>query len=167
MITSEKKSLQLTKRVDTQYVDTVIRSYKQERWVHNSERIGKEDSLSVWFSTKDLEEFIAASKTHGADGIKMYFAAFPENFAERPELAGRQTLVLVATKAKETESGSVVNKDIYIEKGGPARILAMGGGIDGSHICPPLCGFSRTGDSDLGQVGATLIDRGEKGISLI
>jgi hypothetical protein len=162
MITSEKKSLQSGKYVDTQYVDTVIRTYKQERWVHNSERIGKEDSLSVWHSTAELEEFIATSKKNGADGIKMYFAAYPENFVERPEYAGRQTVVLVATKSKETEDG-IVNKDIYIDKGGVTSIL----GLNMGSMCPPLCGYLKTGGSDLGEVGVTLIDRGEKGVSMI
>ncbi len=46
MITIEKKSLKVGKYVNTEHVDTVVRNYKQERWVYNSERIGKEDSLS-------------------------------------------------------------------------------------------------------------------------
>jgi hypothetical protein len=163
MITSEKKSLQSRTHVDIQLADTVIRTYKQERWVHNSERIGKEDSLTVWSSLTDLEELIETGKKHGADGIKMYFAAYPENFTERPELAGRQTLVVVATKSKKTEAG-VVNKDIYIEKGGATSILGLGGL---PLPCPPCCSLMKTGESELGQLGATLIDRGEKGISLI
>ena len=69
MITIEKKSLKVGEYVDTKHVDEVIRTYKQERWIHNSKRIGKEDSLSGWYSVEELEEFIETIKDHGADGI--------------------------------------------------------------------------------------------------
>src|SRR5215213_9377009 len=100
MVTTQKKTLKVGKYVNTAHVDSVIRAYKKERWVHNSDRIGKEDSLSAWYSVEELEAFIATAKQHGADGIKIYFAAYPEEFAEVPEYAGRQTLVLVGTKRK-------------------------------------------------------------------
>jgi hypothetical protein len=50
MLTIEKKSLNVGKFVTTEHVDSVIRNYKQERWIQNSERLGKEDSLSAWWS---------------------------------------------------------------------------------------------------------------------
>ena len=51
MTTQEKNSVKVSKDVNTEYVDTVIREYKQNRWVQNSERIGKPDSLSVWYQS--------------------------------------------------------------------------------------------------------------------
>ena len=84
MITSQKKSLKVGKYVDNQHVDTVIRTYKHERWAQNSDRIGKEDSLSAWYSVEELEDFIEIAKRHGADGVKIYFAAYPENYTEIP-----------------------------------------------------------------------------------
>ena len=101
MMTIEKKSLKVGKYVDTNHVDTVIRQYKQERWVENSKRIGKEDSLSVWYSVEELEQFIAKIKDNGANGIRFYFAEYPAGFMPDPEVANRQTIVLVATKSKE------------------------------------------------------------------
>ncbi len=106
MITKEKKVVRVGKYVNTEYVNTVLREYKKERWVHNSERIGKEDSLSIWFSVEDVADFLATSKLNGADGIKFYFSAYPKDFAEKPEYAGRQSIVMVATKSKETEHGN-------------------------------------------------------------
>ncbi|HMH31938.1 MAG TPA: hypothetical protein VK543_02855 [Puia sp.] len=153
----EKKSLSVGKYVDNKHVDTVIRTYKHERWVQNSERIGKEDSLSAWYSVEELEEFIANSKDHGADGIKLYFAAYPADFAEKPEYAGRQTIVLVATKSKETTQGTI-NKDIYLGTEKNPQILAY----NLSRICPPLCYKSPDGD-----IGLTIVDRGEKGLMMI
>jgi len=175
MTTIQKNSVKVGKYVDTNHVDTVIRNYKKERWIHNSERIGKEDSLSVWYSVEELEEFIEKIKMHGADGIKFYFAAYSQEFAPKPEYADRQTLVLVATKSNTTATG-VANKDIYVTKeNGTNSILAYNVG----SLCPPYCnggqkpigtgdgGDGESGGDDWGGIGITLIDRGEKGTIIV
>ena len=162
MIKYQEKSLKVGKFVDTAHVDTVIRTYKQERWVHNTERIGKEDSLSTWYSIEELEEFIAAAKENGADGIKVYFSAYPKDFKKIPEYAGRQSVVLVATKQKETENG-IKNKDLYVTTEQGTSILAYNYG----SVCPPFCGGKGTGiDGDDG-IGITIVDRKDKGLSVI
>ena len=153
----QKKSLSVGKYVDNEHVDSVIRTYKKERWVHNSERIGKEDSLSGWYSIEELEQFIETCKLHGADGMKFYFGAYPEDYGEKPEYAGRQTFVMVATKRKRTSRGES-DKDIYITSEGRPNILAY----NFARICPPMC--VNFGD---GEIGITLIDRGEHGMSMI
>jgi hypothetical protein len=160
MITTEKKSLKVGKYVDTAHVDTVIRTYKQERWVHNSDRIGKEDSLSAWHSIEELEEFIKTAKSHGADGIKIYFAAYPENYNEIPEYAGRQTIVFVGTKRKATSKGGEIDKDIYIN--GETQILAY----NTSKICPPFCGGTKD-DGSIGDIGITIVDRKDHGLTIV
>ena len=163
MSTIEKKSLRVGKYVDTAHVDQVIRTYKKERWVHNSARIGKEDSLSGWYSIEELEDFIANCKNHGADGIKMYFAAYPTDHAPKPEYAGLQTIVLVATKSGEGVNGSV-NKDIYVSKGNSAEIIAY----NASKLCPPVCsGDGIAADTEWGGLGLTFIDKGEAGVIVI
>src|SRR5690348_10003005 len=104
MLTLEKKSLRVGKLVDTEHVDSVIRNYKQKRWIHNSNRLGKNDSLSVWYSLEELEEFLAEAKVRGASGIRVYFGVYADDFKERPSLAGRQTVVFVATKQTNGEN---------------------------------------------------------------
>lgn len=158
MLTIEKKSLKVGKFVNTEHVDTVIRTYKQERWVHNTERLGKEDSLSVWHSIEELEELLAKAKEHGGDGIRFYFAAYPKDYTQ-PLYAGRQTVVMVATKQKETEQG-VANKDIYINAENGSEILAFNSGT----ICPPFC---KPKDGSGTDVGITIIDKGEEGLLVI
>lgn len=158
MITKEKKSRKVGKYVNTEFVDTVLREYKKERWVHNSERIGKEDSLSAWFSAADVEGFLANMKQYGADGVKFYFMAYPADFVPVPEYAGRQSLVMVATKSKTTKMGTTVNKDVYITKNGTNTIL----GFNMANICPPKCGSFGGGD-----IGITIIDKGDKGIEIV
>jgi hypothetical protein len=160
MITIQKKSLSVGKYVDNDHVDMVIRTYKHERWVQNSERIGKEDSLSAWYSVEELEEFLNNAKEHGADGVKFYFAAYPDNYTENPLYAGRQTIVLVATKSKMTSTG-VANKDIYLTSEGEPQILAY----NFARMCPPLC--VGMGDSESGEIGVTIVDRGDKGMTMI
>jgi hypothetical protein len=162
MITAPKTSISVGKYVDTKHVDTVIREYKQERWAQNSERIGKEDSLSVWWSIEELEGFLANAKENSADGIKMYFAAYPSDYTDQPLYADRQTIVMVATKTKETPTGSI-NKDIYTTTENGSSILAYNMG----RMCPPLCGTGTgLGDNDWG-LGMTIVDRGDKGAILI
>jgi hypothetical protein len=38
MLTIEKKSLKVGKRVNAAHVEKVTKNYKQERWAYNSER---------------------------------------------------------------------------------------------------------------------------------
>lgn len=162
MSTIEKKSLKVGKYVNTPHVDSLIRNYKKERWAQNSERLGKEDSLSSWYSTEELQEFLETAKMHGADGIRLYFGVYGEDNAARPEYAGRQTLVFVATRSKMVD-GVVAHKDFYItDENGKPKILAYNTG----SLCPPFCpppggGLGRS------SLGVTIIDRGEKGIAII
>jgi hypothetical protein len=159
MITTQKKSIKVGKYVNTEHVDTVIRTYKQERWAQNSDRIGKEDSLSAWYSVEELEEFIQTAKQHGADGVKIYFAAYPTDFSEVPEYAGRQTVVLVGTKRKQTPNGGK-DKDIYINTENGSQILAY----NMSKICPPFCGSK---DDDYDGLGITIVDRKDQGLTIV
>ena len=172
MSTIEKKSVKVGKYVDNAHVDTAIRTYKQERWKYNTERLGKADSLSAWYSVEELEEYIEFIKEHGADGIRFYFGAYPENYEERPEYAGRQTIVLVATK--NTNNGDKKsNKDLYIGNGQGARVLAY----NTPDLCPPYCSgggtpppkkaAAATADLKLPELGVTIIDQGEKGMVII
>jgi hypothetical protein len=155
-----KTSVSVGKYVNTEHVDKVIREYKLTRWAPNSERIGKPDSLSAWFSTEDMENFLAATKSNGGDGIKFYFSAYPADYAPNPEYAGLQTITLVATKSKQTEMGGLANKDIYITRNGQSTIL----GFNNSVLCPPMCGSH--GEGGMGDLGITLIDKGDKGMEI-
>ena len=155
MNTIEKKSVKAGKFVGSKHVDTVIKNYKQNRWVYNSKRLGKEDSLSVWFSIEDMEIFLERAKQHGGDGVRYYFGAYDEHFADMPLYAGRQTIVMVATKQKETAAG-IKDKDIYISTDQGTNILAFNVG----RICPPMC----TSDDGFGGLGITIVDKGDDGL---
>jgi hypothetical protein len=157
MSTIEKKSLKVGKYVDNDHVNTVISNYKKERWVHNSKRLGKEDSLSVWYSAEELQEFIETIQEHGADGIRMYFAAYPNEEVMSKGKDGRQSIVLVATRSKE-ENGKRVNKDVYTYENGKATIMAYNMG----DYCPPYCAGGLGG-----ALGVVIVNDGKNGLSVI
>lgn len=156
MYKTQTKSIKAGKLVNTEHVNNIISNYKKERWVQNSRHIGKEDSLSVWYSVEELEEFLEKVKEYGGDGIKMYFGAYDKEHAPKPLYADRQTIVLVATKTKETAEGQV-NKDLYISEEERTTILAYNVG----NICPPFCQQNGEG------IGITIVDKGNEGIVIV
>ena len=123
MRTIEKKSLKVGKYVNTEHVDTLIRNYKKDRWLHNSERIQKEDSIGVWLSAEELEEFVQTAKMNGADGIRLYFGVYGKN-GRLPEFEGLQTVAFVATTSEAGDTDNQGHKDIYVERDGETSILA-------------------------------------------
>ena len=126
--------------VNTEHVDSLISTYKKERWIQNSERLGKNDSLSTWYGLPELEAFIQKAKNHNADGIKIYYGVYPSNFEAVPEFQDRQTVLFVATKKIQTKFG-FKNKYIYFSQNGTLTILAFNFG----DICPPFCTGNGTG----------------------
>jgi hypothetical protein len=161
MITQQKNFVKTAKSANSGQEDSFIREYKKNRWAPNSDKIGKADSLSAWYSIEEMENFIALAKSKGGDGIRFYYGAFPEDYAAQPEYAGRQTLVKVATRSKKTETGIIAHKDLYCSKNGKLKILS--GSIP--KLCPPMC--PPPSEGGMGDLGITIIDKGEKGMVII
>jgi hypothetical protein len=161
MTTLTGNSVKDSRQTNTELAGNLIREYKQTKWVQNSDKIGKPDALSARFSIEEMEEFLAAAKQHGGDGVKFYYGAFPENFEAIPEYSGRQTLVMVATKTKKTTTGDEMVKDIYVTKNGKAKILS--GLIP--KMCPPTC--MNGNDGGMGDLGITIVDRGNNGMEIV
>jgi hypothetical protein len=146
--------------VETSHVDMLIRNYKKERWIQATERLGKEDSLSVWYTVEELENFLQKIKTHGADGVRMFYGVYDAGFEEVPDYAGRQTVVLVATKSR-IQGDKIVEKHLYVNNGNDTSILAYNRG----KLCPPECPIG--GDEDWGGLGMAMIERKGKGITIV
>jgi hypothetical protein len=162
MNTIEKKSVNAGKSTTRQEVDTLIRSYKQQRWADNSERLGQPDSLSVWFSVEALEEFLDTVKANGGNGVRMHFGVFSKENAPQPILEGRQTLVMIGNRSSDGTHNDT--KELYAYNNGKPEIVAS----IGTFPCPPICGQSLNKAGDWRIMGsATLIDRGENGMSVI
>jgi len=160
MTTQVKNFVQTRKSGRTEEAETLIREYKQKRWVQNSERIGKADSLSAWYSVEELEDFLALAKLNGGNGIRFFYGAFPEDHSSQPEYAGRQTLVMVATKSRILNDGRTTEKNIYTHKNGRVKILSSGN----PKLCPPIC---PPPDGGMGDFGITIVDRGSKGMEIV
>lgn len=135
MNTIAEKSVNTLSYVSRDEMNELTSGYKQERWVNNSENLGKSDSLSVWFTVEQLENFLEEVKANGGNGVRMHFGVFPQNYSN-PEIAGMQTVVLVANRSKDGSLGNA--KQVLINKN---EILAM----DGPILCPPGCGSGGTG----------------------
>jgi len=159
MNTIEKNLVKTGKYVNRKQVDTFISAYKQKTWSHNSDRIGKEDALSCWYSVDDLEMLLEKVKNNGGDGVRMYFGVYPEGYNDNPEFADRQAIVMVGTRS--TNGSYRTSKDIYVGKDN--SILAYIGDLP----CPAYCETGRPIPHQKAQVGVTLVDRGEKGLSVI
>jgi hypothetical protein len=155
------------KFVNSKHVDSLLNNYKKERWVQNSKHIGKEDSLSVWHSVEELQEFLETAKQNGADGVKMYFGVYKADTAKEVRYEERQTIVMVASKNKVLENGASVDKSLYINTDKGPEILAYNAG----RICPPTCGDGTgtgtgTNGFDWDNMGI-LIDRQDEGMIVI
>ena len=163
MNTIEKKSVNTAKSVTKQEVDTLIRTYKQERWADNSERLGKADSLSVWFTIEEVENFLETVKSNGGNGVRFHFGVYNADNATQPEFEGRQTLVMIGNRS--SDGTYETSKELFINKNGQPEIVAQAGGI----LCPPWCGTGGVkGQLSIPALGSSvLIDRGEKGMSVI
>lgn len=161
-ITAPAKSTNRGQLVDNNHVDALISNYKKNRWLDNSKKIGKPDSLSTWYGLTELQGFLNLAKENNADGIKMYFGEYAGDFQQIPEFQNRQTVVLVATRKSKTAQG-IINKEIYTSRNGKLEILAFNLG----DICPPWCGNGIPPDGDsifgleMSKTGISIIDNGD------
>ncbi len=160
MSTIEKKSVKVGRYVSTEHVDSLIRNYKTERWMQNSERIGTEDTLNLWLSLDELEEFIQTSKINGADGVRVCFGVYGGNArAPRPEMVGKQTVAFVATSSEEN-----ANNDVYVKRDGQTSLLAYNmiyWPPTTNPTTPPPPGSSTT------LLGSLMVADKEKGLQVI
>ena len=141
--------------VSTQHAESLISNYKKSRWAQNSDRLGQKDSTSVWYSVEELEGFLAMVKQAGGDGIKMNFGVYADNYEAVPENAGKQTVVLVATKTREKENGGIAVKNLYINTNKGTSLLAFNKGK-----------LPAIGDDNIFEEGISIQidDKGQNGI---
>ena len=143
MNTIEKKSVNAGKFVSKQEVDTLVTSYKQERWAANSDRLGKADSLSVWFTVEEVEAFLATVKSNGGNGVRFHFGVFNAENATETEFEGRQTLVMIGNRSSDGSYST--SKELYSNRNGKTEVVAYAGGV----LCPPFCSGGGLGKASL------------------
>lgn len=149
---SATKTMKAGQFVDNKHVTMLRENYKRNRWVANSERLGKPDSLSVWYSLDELKQYIETAEAAGADGIRVYFGVYPSVFPENILLQDRQTVVFVATQQKTSQTGKTESKDLYVSTPDGPEIIGFNFGLP----CPPYCGSpdrTRQRAAELQQTG--------------
>jgi hypothetical protein len=140
--------------VNNKHVTMLRNNYQENRWKANSERLGKMDSLSIWYSLEELKQYIETAEAAGADGIRLYFGVYPSSFPENILLEGRQTMVFVATQQKTSETGKTENKDLYVSTPKGPEVIAFNWALP----CPPGCiGQGTTQQQQLAQKEAITI----------
>lgn len=152
LLTPKKGSL-----VSTEHVNTLVKNYKIQRWKNNSAKIGKPDSLSTWFGIDELQSFLQEARLNKADGIKMFFGVYPADYPDEL-IAGRQTIVLVATRKNENHPGAR-NKALVISRDDKKQLLAFNKG----EMCPPYCGgippdYDNDLSMELDPIGLSIIE---------
>jgi hypothetical protein len=62
MSTIEKKAVKVGKYVNTEHVDNLIRNYKKDRWMQNSEKLGSAFALAYMARTHPGPEWKAGKQ---------------------------------------------------------------------------------------------------------
>jgi hypothetical protein len=134
-MSSTKQINKAGKFVDARHVNELRENYRREKWVNNSNQLGKIDTLSVWYSLAELKEYLEAAEAVGADGVRVYFGAYPKTYPDNILLEGRLTIAFVATQQKRSVTGKTENKDLYISTPKGPEVMAFNFG----NICPTSC----------------------------
>ena len=142
----------------SEHVNELVGNYKKHRWLDNSNKLGKPDALSTWFGLEELQNFLKEAAENMADGIKMFYGVYPPDYHDEL-IAGRQTIVLVATRKAENHPGAR-NKAIMVNKKGVKTLLAFNFG----ETCPPFCGGTPPDYNDglsmeLDNIGQVMIEK--------
>lgn len=122
----------LGQMVDQDHLEIARTIYRETRWEFHSSRLGRNDSLSAWFNLSIVKEFIEKAKSIKANAVKIYFGVYPDNFVQRPEFSGLQTLLLVAANERNGMSADLY----YIDEKGKKTTMSL----NMAGICPPYCG---------------------------
>jgi hypothetical protein len=119
------KRLKTGRFVTNHHVNTLRRNYEAKRWVENSKRIGKQDSLGVWYGLDDLRCFLDTAEKSGADAVCLYFGVYPSSFPGETWRENTQTVVFVAGKQTIAANGVTVPTDIYVPGPNGPQLIAF------------------------------------------
>ncbi len=89
----------------------LLETYRQNTHNANSERIGKQDSLSEFISGEVLDQMRQEAMITGAQGVRAYFGRYPDNYTDL-DLAGRQSLVFTVEVLKYSPNRFIVSEDV-------------------------------------------------------
>ncbi|MFB2120796.1 hypothetical protein [Parapedobacter sp. 2B3] len=107
------------------------------------------NTRAVWFSLEQLEALVAQIDAEGGDGIRFYLARYNDTYPEGSathipprEYWGRNTLLMVSTRAAENAQGKPIHQDYYEDVASAARPAGpaiMAEIENDGGLCPPAC----------------------------
>lgn len=106
------------------FIRAAVAQYRSNQLQCTADNLGLEDAHSIWFDLPTLKKFIAdvenmarnvdASVIDADLGVRMYYAAYPENLEDisiKNEYHKLHTLIMIPTKKKENSVGEIVHYD--------------------------------------------------------
>lgn len=124
-------ALDSTGRIEKEMVETFLNTYRRTSHKENSQRIGKEDSSSIFLPIEILNQMGEAAVLKGATGVHANFGRYPDYYPNT-ELAGRQTIVFTIGDLLFSPDRFIIAKDVVAFFDVP--------------VCPPLCCYCGLAD---------------------
>lgn len=109
--------------LNVNFIKAAVAQYRNNQLKCTADHLGMKDAHSIWFDLPTLKKFIADveslaqtedSSVADADlGVRMYYAAYPENFGNtdvKEEYHKCHTLIMIPTR-KDSSSGQEIHRD--------------------------------------------------------
>lgn len=123
--------------LSVEFIKAAVEQYRTNQLQCTADNLGVKDAHSIWFDLPKLKKFIAdienlagssdSSVTDADLGIRMYYAAYPENFENtdvKEEYHKCHTLIMIPTK-KDSSSGQTIHRDFNPLESTDDRRLAL------------------------------------------
>jgi hypothetical protein len=127
-------------------VNDRVKNYHESKLKVLSEKLGRPDTTSGWYSLREFEELVKEMYYLHADGLRVYFGAYPDDDLLYP---GQLTIIFVPTFYNaETDSHEDIAIDDtanFSDRAARTESNKMRGtteeekSIDTLALCPPFC----------------------------
>src|SRR5690606_5659285 len=107
------------------------------------------NTRAAWFSLERLQALVAQIDAEGGDGIRFYLARYNDTYPEGSakhipprEYWGRNTLLMVSTRAAQNAQGSPIHQDYYDDVASATQSVGpiiMAEIENDAGMCPPAC----------------------------
>ncbi len=122
-----------------------ILRYAKNKHILLSEKLGKPDTKSVWYTKEHITQLLEEMNHAGADGLRIYLGEYGEN----DNYSGQSCLLMVMTKPDSQSGGHI---DITIEDAPDFSARSFDNNtpkdFNVGSPCPPICNVIRGDDSD-------------------
>jgi hypothetical protein len=122
-----------------------IGRYAKNKHILLSEKLGKPDTKSVWYTKEHITQLLEEMNHAGADGLRIHLGEYGEN----DTYSGQSCLLMVMTKPGTQNGGHI---DITIEEAADFNARSFDNttprDFNVGSPCPPICDGGDDGDDD-------------------